>query len=163
MKDHVQPLKKHNESDCCTSLPAFAWLLLLCEAAEYPLKKNNMAVVDLYSVFAWDSQYSSKLSKVAFCTNVRQAEVHSELKNNLLMWKANTKLLQDPKGTYLQDRHSVKYQQQFRHWCSNAILECTWWLCLKFHNVSNMLYVGLETGYHRGRQHTVTKTVYIWV
>ena len=52
MKDHVRPLKKHKESDRCTSLPAFAWLLLLCEAAEYPLQENDKAVVDLYSVFA---------------------------------------------------------------------------------------------------------------
>ena len=47
MKDHVQPLKKHKENDHCTSLPAFAWLLLLFEAAEYPLQENDSAVVEL--------------------------------------------------------------------------------------------------------------------
>lgn len=51
MEDHVQTLKKHKESDRCTSLPAFAWLRLLSEAAEYPLQENDTAVVDLYSVF----------------------------------------------------------------------------------------------------------------
>ena len=87
MKDHVQPLKKHKESDRCTSSPAFAWLLLLSEAAEYPLQENDTAVVDLYSVFAWDSLYLIKLSNVEFCANIRRAEkqlarVKSELKTS---------------------------------------------------------------------------------
>ena len=108
MKDHVQPLKKHKESDCCTSSPAFAWLLLLCEAAEYPLQENDTVVVDLYSVFAWDSLYLSKLSNVEFCTNIRRAE-----KTTCSCEKQTQNLYKTPQGAYLQDRFSMKYQQQF--------------------------------------------------
>ena len=157
MKDHVQPLKKHKESDRCTSSPAFAWLLLLSEAAEYPLQENDTAVVDLYSVFAWDSLYLSKLSNVEFCANIRRAE--KQLARVKSEHKTSTRPHKEPTC-----KIGIQWNtnSNFRHWCGYAILECKWWLCLKFHAMSRiiMLYVGVGTGFHVGPQHAVIKTVY---